>query len=263
MKLLNVRIMIRFIVILAFIQFFNPVYSQVNTEKFRKEFKESGFYGNVSLAAGLAKGNSEFVKVKSSARIDYAGKIFDSFLVGNYEFQEAKNAKVVNKGFAHLRNIIALSPVFSLELFLQKEFNQFILLEDRNLAGAGLRTGIIELFAEPEDSSLEIYLGTGLLFENEQYDISASPETNLIRSTNYLTLKWIINDIVSFISINYFQFDVEKIHDYRLISDTGLNFLITKNLSFNSSVSYRYDNEPVPDVKNYDLELTNGITFSF
>ena len=59
--------MIRFIIILTFIQFFSPIYSQVNTEKFRKEFKKSGFYGKMSLAAGLAKGNSEFVKVKSSS----------------------------------------------------------------------------------------------------------------------------------------------------------------------------------------------------
>jgi len=255
--------MIRFTVILLLLQFFNPVYSQVNTEKFRKEYKENGFYGNVSLAAGLAKGTSDFLKAEGSARIDYAGKIFDSFLVGDYEFQEANNAKVVNKAFAHLRNMITLSSIFSLELFLQKEFNQFILLEDRNLVGVGLRTGIVQLFTESESHPLEIYIGTGLMFENEQYNISASSKTNLIRSTNYLSLKWVINNIISFISINYFQFDVEKIHDYRFISETSLNFLIMENLSYNSAVSYRYDNEPVPDVKDYDIELTNGITFSF
>jgi hypothetical protein len=255
--------MIRFIVILLFIQFFNQAYSQVNTEKFRKDFKESGFYGSVGIAIGLAKGNSEFIKAESSARIDYAGKIFDAFLIGNYEFQEANDAKVVNKGFAHLRNIVALSSLFSLEFFLQKEFNQFILLEDRNLAGGGLRTSLVKLFTESENYPLEIYLGSGLMFENEKYNDSGSSKTNLIRSTNYLTFKWIINDVVSLISVNYFQFDLKRIHDYRLISDTGLNFLITENLFYNSTVTYRFDNEPVRDVKNFDIELTNGITFSF
>jgi hypothetical protein len=255
--------MTRFIVALIFVQFFNQVYSQVNTEKFRKKFKESGFYGNASLAAGLAKGNSEFFKAEGSARIDYAGEIFDFFLVGDYEFQEANESKVVNKGFAHLRNIIALSSLFSLELFLQKEFNQFILLEDRSLGGAGLRTGIVQLIVESEDYPLEIFLGTGLMFENEKYNIAVFSETNLIRSTNYLTLKWQVNNTVSFITMNYFQFDVKRNNDYRLISETGLNFLITENLSYNSAISFRYDNEPVPNVKDYDLELTNGITFSF
>lgn len=254
----------RFFLLISIIFFANiNIISQVNTEKFRKEFEEVGFFGNVSFAAGLASGNSEFVKVKGASRIDYAGKGFDFFLVGNYEFQEANEAKVVNKGFAHLRSIVDLSPKFFLELFLQKEFNQFILLEDRNLAGAGLRTDLIKLFSDIEDSPLEIFLGTGLMFENERHNVSISSETNLIRSTNYLTIKWQIDNSISFITINYFQFDIERFRDHRLVSDTGLNFLITKNLSFNSSVSYRFDNEPVENVKNFDLELTNGITFNF
>ena len=237
--------------------------AQVNTEKFRKEFVETGFYGKVSLAAGFAAGNSDFVKAKGSSRIDYAGDNFDFLLVGNYEFEEANEAKVVNKGFAHLRNIITLSQSFYLELFLQKEFNQFILLEDRNLAGTGLRTDLVDLLSDSEDSPLEFFLGIGVMFENERYNIPLSPETNLIRSTNYITFKWQINNSFSFITINYFQFDVERFSDHRFITDTSLNFLILKNLAFNSAVSFRYDNEHVPNVKDFDLGLTNGITFSF
>src|SRR5690606_37656057 len=133
-------------------------------------------------------------------RIDYAGSSYDFFLVGNYEFEEANEAKVVNKGFAHLRNILSLSPIFALEFFLQKEFNQFILLEDRNIGGAGLRMDLINLFSDSSDA-VEFFIGTGLMFENEKYNIPVSPETNLIRSTNYLTFKWQVNNNFSFIAI--------------------------------------------------------------
>jgi hypothetical protein len=101
------------------------------------------------------------------------------------------------------------------------------------------------------------------MYENERYNIPVSPETNILRSTNYLTFKWQMNKNFSFIAINYYQIDVERLHDFRYISDASLNFLIMENLVFNSAVTYRYDNEPVPDVKDFDLELTNGITFSF
>jgi putative salt-induced outer membrane protein YdiY len=249
-----------FIMFLIWTSFSIP---QVNTEKFRKENEEEGISGKVSLAAGFASGNSEFVNVKSAARIDYSVKNFDFFLVGNYEFQEAKDEKVVNKGFAHLRSIITLTPSLFLEFFLQKEFNKFILLEDRNLAGSGLRLDVINLFSAEKDSLVEIYWGSGLMFENERYDISVSPKTNLFRSTNYLTIKWQIANDFSFTTINYFQFDVKRIHDYRILSDAGLNFSITENLVFNSSLAWRYDNEPVEGVKKYDIEVTNGITFSF
>jgi len=238
-------------------------FSQVNTEKFRKQLEETGFYGDVSMAAGFASGNSDFVKAKGGLRIDYASINFHSFIVGNYEFQEANEEKVVNKGFVHIRNMLSLSSVFSAELFLQKEFNQFILLEDRNLAGTGLRANLAYLFSQTYNTPAEMFLGTGLMYENELYNIEISPETNLLRSTNYLTFKWQFNESFSLIIINYFQFDLNKLRDYRFISDTSLNFLITENLVFNSAVSYRFDNEPVQDVKNYDLELTNGLTFSF
>jgi len=255
--------MIRFTLVLSVVLLTASAFSQVNTEKFRKEFEETGFYGKVSLAGGLASGNSEFVKVKGGLRIDYTGNNYDFFLVGNYEFEEANEAKVVNKGFTHLISILTLSPKFFLEFFIQKEYNQFILLEDRNLAGAGLRIDLIELLSDSPNSPLDIFLGAGLMYENEKYNILISPEKNLLRSTNYLTFKWQINNSFSFITINYFQFDVERLRDYRFITDTSLNFLILENLSFNSAVSFRYDNEPVPDVKNFDLELTNGITFNF
>jgi hypothetical protein len=122
---------------------------------------------------------------------------------------------------------------------------------------------MVALFTESENSPLEIFLGTGFMFENERYNIPVSPETNILRSTNYLTFKWQMNKNFSFIAINYYQIDVERLHDFRYISDASLNFLIMENLVFNSAVTYRYDNEPVPDVKDFDLELTNGITFSF
>ncbi len=256
--------MFKFITIfLVFLIHISFSFSQINTEKFRKENESEGFSGKVSLAAGFASGNSEFVNIKSAARVDYATSSFDLFLVGNYEFQEAKDEKIVNKGFAHLRSIIALAPALFLEFFLQKEFNQFILLEDRNLAGSGLRLDVIKLFSAGKDSLVEIYWGSGLMFENERYNIPVSPETNLFRSTNYLTIKLQITNDFSFTAINYFQFDIKRLHDYRILSNAGFNFSITENLAFNSSLSWRYDNEPVEGVKKYDVEVANGITFSF
>ena len=254
------KFIIIFVVLLGYVSFSFP---QVNTEKFRKENEEVGISGKISLAAGFASGNSEYVNVKSAARIDYSIKDFDFFIVGNYEFQEAKDEKIVNKGFTHLRSIITLCPALFIEFFLQKEFNQFILLEDRNLAGSGLRLDAINLFTTGEDSLVEIYLGSGFMFENERYNIAILPVTNLFRSTNYLTIKWPITNNFSFTTINYFQFDVKRVHDFRILSDTGLNFSITENLTFNSSISWRYDNEPVKDVKKYDVEVTNGLTFGF
>lgn len=237
--------------------------AQVNTEKFRKDFEETGFFGNISLAGSITSGNSEFVLVKGGTRIDYASDKNDLFLIGNYEFKEGNEEKIVNKGFAHLRNVLALSSNLYLELFIQKEFNEFILLKDRNLAGTGLRLDLSGFLTDETETDMKVYFGPGFMFENEKFKTSPEFTTNIFRSTNYITLNWKINEVLNFIYISYFQFDIERLKDHRFITDASLNFSITKNLHFTSALIYRYDNEPVETVKNFDLELNNGIIFSF
>lgn len=239
------------------------IFPQVNTEKLRKDFDETGFFGNVSLAGSITSGNSEFVSVKGGMRVDYASEKNDLFSVSNYEFKEGNESKIVNKGFAHLRNVFSMTSNLFLEVFVQKEFNEFILLKDRNLTGSGLRLDLSGLITGETETDLKLYFGPGLMFENEKYKTEPQLKTDIFRSTNYLTLNWRMNELINFISISYFQFDVERIKDHRIITDAGLNFSITKNLVFTSAITYRYNNVPVENVKNFDLELTNGVTFSF
>jgi putative salt-induced outer membrane protein YdiY len=252
-----------FYLFILFILFYSNITAQVNTEKLRKELDETGIFGNVSLAGSITSGNSEFVSVKAGMRIDYANESNDLFLVSSYEFKEGNESKIVNKGFAHLRNVLSLTPDLFLEIFIQKEFNEFILLKDRNLAGSGLRLDLTGLLGGETETDLKIYFSPGLMFENEKYKTEPQLKTDIFRSTNYLTLNWRVNEVINFISISYFQFDVERIKDHRFITDAGLNFSITENLVFTSAVVYRYDNEPVENVKNFDFELSNGIIFSF
>ncbi len=195
-------------------------------------------------------------------RFDHITEKADYFIAGNYEFKEGNEKKIVNKGFAHLRAIVELSSLFDIEFFAQKEFNQFILLNDRNLAGSGLRTNLLNF--ETKQSSLQLFLGTGAMYEREEYNTKPGVSVaNILRSTNYLTVDWRINKLVDFLLISYFQFDVKFIKDRRMLADASLNFRITDGLTFSASFNYRHDNQPAQSVKKYDLELVNGISYSF
>jgi len=61
----------------------------------------------------------------------------------------------------------------------------------------------------------------------------------------------------------YYQFDVERFSDYRLLAEARLQFKITENFAFNTSMNFRYDSEPPIAIKKHDLELSNGISISF
>lgn len=252
-------------IILFFLLLSSISAAQVNTERLRKNIEDEGWSGNVNLALGLTKGNSEFVNVKNDFRIDYATGLSDYFLAANYEFKQGTEKKIVNKGFAHLRAILPLSNKIFFELFTQKEFNEFILLKDRNIIGSGLRFNLTKLFSNGggKSQSFKIYLGSGVMFENEVYKTLPETETSLFRSTNYLTMNWDIADNIKLLLIGYFQSSLERISDHRYILDSQLSFKITDALSFLTELNYRFDNEPLKSIKKYDLNLNNGISYQF
>ena len=238
--------------------------TQVNTEKFRKYSDKQGFLFNTKFRLGYSSGNSEYISVDGNARLDYNAKKNNYFIVTNYEFKETNEGKVSNKGFVHLRGIHPFNDVLAAEAFLQQEFNEFILLEDRKLAGAGLRTRILHSVSKEDTMTrFSAKLGTGMMYEREVYDIGKGEKNEVItdpfRVTSYLTLDWMLSDRVNCWAVGYFQPNIEKIHDFRSIFETGIEVWIIGKVYLNVELSYRYNNEPVGDVKHYDVVINNGV----
>ncbi len=237
--------------------------AQVNTEKFRKYSDKKGLLFNAHLGLGYSDGNTQYTSVDGNLRLDYNATKNNYFIVTNYEFKETKTSKVENKGFVHLRGIHPFSEVFAIEGFLQQEYNEFILLEDRKLAGAGLRTTLLNIDSEKDTvSHFSIHLGTGAMYEREVYKVGEVEKVEVIkhpyRVTTYLTLDWTVSDRVSCWAVGYYQPNMESIHDFRSIFESGIEIWIIGKLYLNVNVSYRYNNEPVGDVKGYDFVLKNG-----
>ncbi len=239
--------------------------AQINTEKFRKKSIEQGFSGYAGVEFGLNKGNSNYLSVNGNLRLDYLINKLDFFLVSNYEYKEGNGQKIIYQGFTHLRCVISLSGRIFLEFFTQKEFNDFISLNDRNLIGSGLRFNILNRTPiNDNSSSVNIYLGIGAMFENEVYKIQPLEITNnLIRSTNYLDIYWKPDTLMKFSFVNYYQPYVSSIKNFRWLSDVNLKFFISRSFSFITHFTLRYDNQPVTKIKKYDFELTNGVSVQF
>jgi len=237
---------------------------QVNTERLRRGNVTEGWHNSVSFDLGYVSGNSNFFKLNTGFRTDYKAGDYYTFGVVNYQRGREAAQVFLNKGFAHIRAMRALTPVISGEVFLQKEFNDFILLNDRNLAGGGARLRLLS--ESPQQKAgipLQLFLGIGFMWENEVLNTSPLSETNLLRSTNYLSATWTGNEIMTFGLVGYYQIAVSDNRDYRLLLDGSLGFQVTQALTFRLVLNYRYDNEPPPGIKDYDLEMTNGLQFDF
>ncbi len=241
--------------------FVSTAESQVNTESLLRS-NRPGFSMQSELGFGFNAGNSEFFRWRVALRLDYQTDLLYAFAVGNLEQGTANEQVFLNRGFVHLRNIFNLDTLLRPEVFVQREFNEFILLKERTLVGGGLRLYLLHPLANDSLMSLQLTAGFGVMWENEKFT-GDNPETKLLRSTNYLAMLWRITPSTLLQLVGYFQIDAARLSDYRILLDSSLTVGITNALSLSLILHYRYDNEPVSGVKTFDIDLRNAITFSF
>lgn len=250
-------------IVMIFALSFKLSISQVNTEALLNPNAETGIRNSLKLQGGLSAGNSEFIMLKGGYRFDFFTGRFHSFFSSSIEYQEGNNELIKSKGFMHLRGMFRVSEIFMPEIFLQKEYNKFTDLNDRNLAGGGIRFHILDIIPADSGSSLDFFIGVGMMYENEVYSSSPEYVTNLLRSTNYLSLFWDDPGRYKIKGVVYFQPELTRFNDHRILSEISIDFNLTTFLSFTVELRYAYDNEPTGNVKKYDLELTNGIRINF
>ena len=237
--------------------------AQINTEAMRSENVTDGFINKVNVDFGIEKADAEVIELAATYRVDYfnpTGLHFFSIL--NYEngYEQEKGLEknqVVNKGFGHLRMTKMISSKLFFEVFTQFGFNDFLLMKDRKLAGSGLRYKMVS------NDRMNVFLGIGLMQENEIYDIVNEPEKKLLRSANYLRWNIIIAENTKLYNTVYYQFSSSDINDYRLLYDGSIDFSVNENLSFFIELNYRYDNDSHGDMGKSYIQLNNGIEFTF
>ncbi|UCH10525.1 MAG: DUF481 domain-containing protein [Fidelibacterota bacterium] len=247
--------------------------AQVNTEAMRREDLKYGMHIDLAGNIGYTDGNSDLFQNRSKLRLDYVQDWGHAFLVANYRLGSKDEILFINKGFTHLRAVKPLKPALSGELFIQKGFNEFVQIQDRQLIGLGLRVKWHELEVfRKKCEHLHLSTGEGLMSEREQID--SGPDgtmgdpvhgslANLIRSTNYIVLGWKPKDSFSILTTGYFQLDTRRAEDYRVLAQSTLKASITKRLALTVNMNLRYDSEPPGEVKALDIDLTNGFEYAF
>ena len=234
------------------------VLATVNIETLRSGEEENGFDSTLAYSFYEASGNTEIESHKTTLRTDYQTDSYDAFLVVSEKRGKKADALYMDKGFVHLRFIMPVSKVITPEVFIQKEYNDFTLLLDRRLGGGGLRFALLK-----DNPNYNIHLGLGAMREREVLDLTPNLTTRYTRFTNYLSMKFKINETLSFTGTGYYQPRLDKSEDYRILFDGGFTFKITKHLDFAVEVNHRRDSLPPLGVEKDDTEITNSIKVRF
>lgn len=236
--------------------------AQINTEKMRIAEEVEGLRATMAANAMLRTGNAEVLDLGLRGRVDVRTGNFASFLIGSTQFSEAEDRVFLNSAFAHLRTVLRLPGLEWVrpEAFVQTESDESQLLKRRYLAGAGLR---LELF---RDSTSAVYLGSTPMLEYELLDrdeVAVRPEVTVGRWSSYLVLKLELVDLVTFVNTVYIQPRFDRVRDYRLLNEVGLNVQLTRAVALRIAMNLRYDSEPPADLHRFDLSLRNGLAVTF
>ena len=258
-----------------------PAAAQVNTENMRVGAGEPGWAGTFDLNSSFQRGNTEREVLGGGLRLQYAwpppadaedddaeaddvaeGPANTVFLTSNYSFTRLNDNRFVNNALSHLRFIRRHSHRLSYELFGQHQFNEFIRLEQRLLFGGGGRFLVLQA------PQTEIFLGTGYMLERETLDLPREPRearrSEHHRSTNYLTVRYNSKDErLRLVETVYVQTRVDRLEDYRLLSETSFEIRLLRRLALAINLSVTHDSEPPTGVKEMDVVLSNSLRYSF
>jgi hypothetical protein len=240
--------------------------AQVNTEQYRKYYDENKkFMFNFKSTIEIKSGNTEYSSFKGVGRIDRNGKVLDAFVVGEFEYKRTNEKNLTNEGFLHLRSIWSFSKLANWEFFVQQQYDEFIDLNSRSLAGTAIKLKPIQYRSKRDSTqTIDVGLSFGLMLEREEYNLKPDTrEISLLRSTNFITFDWLAKDKLNLTGLLYYQPAFRDFSDYRIAAEAAFEYALARQIYVAFSINYRYNNKPVTDVKRFDLTVENGIRVEF
>jgi putative salt-induced outer membrane protein YdiY len=237
------------------------IYSQINIEKYRSDSDSTGFSGKADIDITAITGNTDFQFINVGSRLNYNWGASYSFLVIKGGFGWDKGERIFNQALAHFRHVQLLDNFMQLEVFAQTDFNKKRFLTGRELLGAGLRFKLLQ------SEELKLRFGSSYFFEHENYDLPANSIHGSNKFANrlstYITFEFNIKDDVKFMTVNYFQPQIGKWEDFRIISDASLIVGLSSFVDLTVSFNLRYDAKPPEKIKPTDTITKFGFSFIF
>lgn len=255
-------------------------HAQVNVEKLRTSDNGDGFSGSIGLTTAFTSGNIMFADFGSSSHVEWKQDKDLLFWVLNARFAAKrtqadlvaepsislwdKEAHFANLMLQHMRYNRTLSETWWWEAYGQYEFNEFLLLDRRLIAGTGPRAAIVQ------KGDGGIWFGTSIMLEEERLNAekiapSEDVQTVQLRSSSYLTFTAHPSENTVWVTTAYFQPRLDQFSDFRVAGESSLAFKINKQFSFTLDARLRHDSEPPETpadsgpVVATDVSIKNGI----
>lgn len=235
--------------------------AQVNAETLRAQLKKTPNFlqldGSIDSRTGNAPGFS--LSAGAFGGVTRPPHLFFAKASADYGTTTDQQL-IVAKSLLHVRYNYETTKFLYLELLAQVQHDHFRRIAVRDLYGTGLRFNWIRL------KDFEVYHGNTILLEQQSIAaLDPYPSESAVdaRSSNYLGVNANLWDVGTLTTVTYIQPRLGRLADYRILSESNIEFGVTKHLSAIFSASFTYDSVPPGGVLPLDVELKNSLAVKF
>ncbi len=223
--------------------------------------KDSTIYA-ISLSYSGTRGNSNTDKVDISPAIVFVRPMNEYYVFGGYNVLAKSGQGILNSGFVHLRHNHKLTERIKTFAFYQLQYNDVLLLNKREVFGAGFRFEVIK------KESVASAVNIGIMREAEFLDKTRlmpgeAADSRIIRATCVHSISLITNKTVKFDNVFYYQPYLGDFNDYRLLNDFSMTISISEHFKTTTTITTRFDSKPPESLKKTDLAVSYGFNLLF
>lgn len=240
----------------------NTVSSQtiINAERLTSE-EDSTIY-SLAFSYSGSRGNAVTDRLAISPSFILTKEQNEFKVFGGYSFLSQSNTTILHSGFVHLRHNYKFSKRLKSFSFYQRQFNEVLLLNRREVFGAGLRYRFLA------KDSLNLDIGMSVIRETEILNKATLlpgeiSETTYYRASCVSSFNWKLGKNLRIHNVIYFQPYLKNLSDYRLLNDFNLIFSISKQFELITALTTRYDNMPPGTLKATDNSIDFGFNLKF
>ncbi len=231
----------------------------LNVERLQGEEVE-GITGELAGRFRMASGNTEFLQVGGDVALGHLSSRHWIRAYAGAEHLDQRGKDILDNRYLHLRYNYRFSERFRTFHFFQLQANENLLLDQRRLWGSGLRYRVLQA------GRSRMELGSGLMLETERLNAAKlapedEPKTTTVRMSNVAVGSGTFGAGRRWVTVVYYQPNVERMGDYRLSAEAGLEVELVSSLQLDVSLTWRHDSRAPGNLDENDVALSTGFRY--
>lgn len=229
----------------------------VNTESARMQSDTVGWMGGLGTAISLAQNTSKIFQANLEVHLQYKTSNDQGLwlILGNLGVLKVGDDRLVSDNLLHLRYNRKVNEWLRWEAFGQYQNNIITQIDSRILVGTGPR---FKLIKRPK---FRLYAGCLFMYEREKERTSPVIHHNDFRNSSYASFTWLPRENIEMISTTYFQPQLKKFNDYRILNQIAFCVKATPHFGLEIKWNYLHDRFPAGDAPKTTYVFATGIKY--